>query len=77
MKLSLWGSQNQATYSLKERTLWNRWGSNMGMPIHILLLFSQKDRNAFEDIFQLFTFLQEGFNAFRGHQLFTFFPEGP
>ena len=36
MKLSLWGSQNQATYSFKERTLWNRWSSNMEIPIHIL-----------------------------------------
>ena len=33
---TMWGSQNQATYSLKERTLWNRWGSNMRIPIHIL-----------------------------------------
>ena len=35
-KLSLWGSQNQATYFLKETTLWNRWRSNMVIPIHIL-----------------------------------------
>ena len=31
-----WGSPNQVTYPLKERTLWNRRGSNMGIPIHIL-----------------------------------------
>ena len=36
----LWGSQNQATYSLKGRTLRNRWGSNMGIPIHILFLIN-------------------------------------
>ena len=35
-KLFLWRSQDQARYSLKERTLWNRWGSNMGISIHIL-----------------------------------------
>ena len=37
----LWGSRNQATYSLKERILWNRRGSNMGIPIHILFLHFQ------------------------------------
>ena len=26
----------QRAFSLKERTLWNRWGGNMGIPIHIL-----------------------------------------
>ena len=35
-KLPLWGSQNRATYFLKETTLWNWWGNNMGIPIHIL-----------------------------------------
>ena len=35
-KVPLWGSQNQATYFLKESTSWNRWGRNMGIPIHIL-----------------------------------------
>ena len=36
MKLPLWGSQNQARYFLKVRTLWNWWGSNMGIPIYML-----------------------------------------
>ena len=35
IKLLLWGSQNQATYILKERTLWNRWGSGMGISIRM------------------------------------------
>ena len=30
---------NQATYFLKETTLRNRWGSNMGIPIHVLFCF--------------------------------------
>ena len=38
MKLPLWGNQNQATYFLKDRTLWNWWGSNMGIPIDMLLI---------------------------------------
>ena len=38
MKLFLWGSRNQATYILEERTLWNRWGSNIRIPIHMLFL---------------------------------------
>ena len=33
---SLLCAQNQTTHFLKEKTLWNRWGSNMGIPIHIL-----------------------------------------
>ena len=42
MKLPLWESQNQATHFLKERTLWNRWRSNMGTPIHMLFLTLSK-----------------------------------
>ena len=41
-KLPLWESQNKATYFLKETTLWNRWRSNIGIPICILFLKSLK-----------------------------------
>ena len=37
-KLFLWGSQHRATDFLKERTLWNRWWSNMGIPIYMLFI---------------------------------------
>ena len=40
-KLPLWGSQNQATYFLKERKLWNQWGTNMGIPIHMRFPFKE------------------------------------
>ena len=30
---NMWERQNQATYSLKKRTISNTWGSNMGIPI--------------------------------------------
>ena len=32
--------RNQARYFVKDRTLWNPWRSNMGIPIHILLIFT-------------------------------------
>ena len=41
-KLPPWGSQNQGTYFLKERTLWIQWESNMGIPIHILFELSKE-----------------------------------
>ena len=44
-KLLLWGSQNQARYSLKERIWLSRWGSNMGISIHMLFYFSTKSSN--------------------------------
>ena len=36
-KVPLWGSQNQAKYFFNEKTLGNRWGSNLGIPIYMIL----------------------------------------
>ena len=43
-KLSAWGNQNQAKYFLKERTLCNRWGSNMGIPIYMLFFWCETNK---------------------------------
>ena len=47
--LLLWGSQIQATYFLKGRTLWDRWGRKMGIPIHMLF-----DISNMVDFFHIF-----------------------
>ena len=49
-KLPLWGSQNQVTYFLKKRTLWNQWRSNMGISIHIFFLLQSRKRGACKKI---------------------------
>ena len=36
------GAKIKQRYSLKKRTLWNRWGSNMGISIHILFFIKKK-----------------------------------
>ena len=56
MKLPLWGGQNQATYFLKERTFWNRWRSNMGIPIHMLFFIQKYPSKNTYPIFFYFSF---------------------
>ena len=53
---SLRGNQNKATYFYNEKTLWNRWGSNMGIPIHMLFSFEMNSLIFFNphDFFQNF-----------------------
>ena len=45
MKLPPWGSKNQATYFLKKKTLWNRWGSNMGLFPHSTVILKEYFEN--------------------------------